>query len=134
MAKMDESQEKTWGLFCHLSAFGLFVFPPFGNILGPLIIWLIKKDESPYVDKQGKESLNFQISFTIYAFIAGILDRALSAARSGCGLGGTDHRGDPQGQQPRGVPISPEHPFSTLTRSGPDADDKACRTRTIFLF
>jgi uncharacterized Tic20 family protein len=73
MAKMDESQEKTWGLFCHLAAFGFFVFPAFGNILGPLIIWLIKKDESPYVDKQGKESLNFQISFTIYAIIAGIL-------------------------------------------------------------
>ncbi|MGB2908507.1 MAG: DUF4870 domain-containing protein [Candidatus Aminicenantaceae bacterium] len=73
MAKMDESQEKTWGMFCHLSAFGFFVFPAFGNILGPLVIWLIKKDESPYVDKQGKESLNFQISFTIYAFIAGIL-------------------------------------------------------------
>jgi len=73
MAKMDANQEKTWGLFCHLSAFALFIFPAFGNILGPLIIWLIKKDESPYVDKQGKESLNFQISFTIYAFFAGIL-------------------------------------------------------------
>jgi hypothetical protein len=73
MAKMDANQEKTWGLFCHLSAFALFIFPAFGNILGPLIIWLIKKDESPYVDKQGKESLNFQISFTLYAFLAGIL-------------------------------------------------------------
>jgi uncharacterized Tic20 family protein len=73
MAKMDANQERTWGLFCHLSAFALFIFPPFGNVLGPLIIWLIKKDESPYVDKQGKESLNFQISFSIYAFVSGIL-------------------------------------------------------------
>jgi uncharacterized Tic20 family protein len=70
---MDANQERTWGLFCHLSAFALFIFPAFGNVLGPLIIWLIKKDESPYVDKQGKESLNFQISFSIYAFISGIL-------------------------------------------------------------
>ncbi len=58
--------ERLWGMLCHLSAFAFFVFP-FGNILGPLIIWLIKKDEYPFVDDQGKESLNFQISVSIYA-------------------------------------------------------------------
>ncbi|NOR15577.1 MAG: DUF4870 domain-containing protein [Candidatus Aminicenantes bacterium] len=72
MAKMDESQEKTWGMLCHLAALSGFVIP-FGNIIGPLIIWLVKKEESEYVDKQGKESLNFQISMTIYAIVAGIL-------------------------------------------------------------
>ncbi len=73
MAKMDQKQERTWGMLCHLSAFGIFLFPALGNILGPLIIWLIKKDESPFVDNQGKESLNFQISFTIYCLISSIL-------------------------------------------------------------
>lgn len=58
--------ERLWGMLCHLSAFAFFVFP-FGNILGPLVIWLIKKDEYPFVDDQGKESLNFQISVSIYA-------------------------------------------------------------------
>ena len=50
----------------------MFVFP-LGNVIGPLIIWLIKKDESSFVDNQGKESLNFQISFTIYCAISAIL-------------------------------------------------------------
>ena len=69
---VDAGQEKTWALFCHLSAFAMFIFP-LGNILAPLTIWLIKKDELPLVDDQGKESINFQISVTIYLFIAGLL-------------------------------------------------------------
>jgi len=64
--------ERLWGMFCHLSALAFFVFP-FGNIIGPLFIWLIKKEEYPFVDEQGKESLNFQISMTIYAIGAAIL-------------------------------------------------------------
>jgi len=72
MAKMTESQERTWGMLCHLSALAGFIIP-FGNIIGPLVIWLIKKDESPFVDDQGKESLNFQISITIYCLIAAVL-------------------------------------------------------------
>ncbi len=58
--------EKMWGMFCHLAALAGFVGVPFGNILGPLILWLIKKDEMPFIDDQGKEALNFQISLTIY--------------------------------------------------------------------
>jgi len=72
MAKMEQKQERTWGMLCHLSALAAFIFP-LGNIFGPLIVWLVKKDESPFVDDQGKESLNFQISFTIYCIFAAIL-------------------------------------------------------------
>jgi hypothetical protein len=72
MAKMEESQERNWGMFCHLAAFATFLIP-FGNIIGPLIVWLVKKDESAFVDEQGKESLNFQISVTIYIIVAAIL-------------------------------------------------------------
>ncbi len=72
MAKMDQKQERTWGMLCHLSALAMFIFP-LGNIFGPLIVWLVKKDESSFVDDQGKESLNFQISFTIYCIFAAIL-------------------------------------------------------------
>ena len=68
----NSSEEKNWVLACHLSAFAMFVFP-LGNILAPLIIWLIKKDEYPLVDDQGKEALNFQISVTLYMFVSGIL-------------------------------------------------------------
>ncbi len=42
-------------------------------ILGPLIIWLIKKDQSAYLDAQGRELLNFQITYLIYAFASFLL-------------------------------------------------------------
>ena len=42
-------------------------------IIGPLIIWLMKKDQSPYLDAQGRELLNFQISYFIYAMISFVL-------------------------------------------------------------
>ncbi len=55
---------RTWAMFCHLA--GLCGFIPFGNIIAPLILWQMKKAEFPFVDGQGKEALNFQISVTIY--------------------------------------------------------------------
>jgi len=64
--------EKTMGMLCHLLALAGFVIP-LGNIIGPLIVWLIKKDQYAFVNSQGKESLNFQISITIYGIVAGIL-------------------------------------------------------------
>ena len=65
--------ERTWAMLCHFSALLIFVGIPFSNILAPLIIWLIKKEEMPFVEDQGKEVLNFQISMTIYLLISGIL-------------------------------------------------------------
>lgn len=63
------SDDRTWGILVHAVAFiGLVV--PFGNILGPLLVWAIKKDESAFVDENGKNALNFQISFTIYIVLA----------------------------------------------------------------
>jgi uncharacterized Tic20 family protein len=72
MAAMEEKDARTWAMFCHIGAFAGYIIP-FGNIIAPLIIWLIKKAESPLVDDQGKESLNFQISVNIYAFVALLL-------------------------------------------------------------
>ena len=64
--------EKLWGMLCHLLAFAGYIVP-FGNIIGPLIMWLVKKDQSKYVNKHGKSSLNFEISITIYVLVAIIL-------------------------------------------------------------
>lgn len=64
-----ESNEKTFGMLCHLSSLCAYIGIPFGSILGPLIFWLIKKDEMPLVDDQGKEALNFNITATIAAMI-----------------------------------------------------------------
>ncbi len=56
----------------HLSALaGIIV--PFGNVIGPLIAWLVKRDQSPLVDREGKEALNFQISMTIYMLVSALL-------------------------------------------------------------
>lgn len=69
---MVSQDEKTLGMLAHLLALAGFIVP-FGNIIGPLVIWLLKKDELPFVDHHGKESLNFQISIFIYSIIAVIL-------------------------------------------------------------
>ena len=69
---VPDKDARTLGMLCHLLALTAFIGIPFGNIIGPLIIWAIKKDEHPFVDDQGKESLNFQITMTI-AFIVGFL-------------------------------------------------------------
>lgn len=70
------SDERMWAMLCHLSTFAGYIMP-FGNILGPLVIWLIKKDEYAFVDDQGKEALNFQISVTIYTLASAILILAI---------------------------------------------------------
>ncbi|MEQ3635012.1 DUF4870 domain-containing protein [Alcanivorax sp.] len=69
---LAKQEERSLGLACHLLAFVGMVFP-FGNILGPLVIWLIKKDDSGFVDDQGKEALNFNITISIAGFVAFLL-------------------------------------------------------------
>jgi uncharacterized Tic20 family protein len=61
---------RMWAMFCHLAGLCNFILPAIGNIIGPLIIWQLKKEEHPFVDTNGKEALNFQISITIYAIIS----------------------------------------------------------------
>ncbi|MFO7889484.1 MAG: DUF4870 domain-containing protein [bacterium] len=68
-----KGNENLWVNLCHLTALSLFIGIPFGNILGPFIIWIIKKDEFASVDKEGKKSINFQISMTLYMIISGLL-------------------------------------------------------------
>ena len=65
-------EAQTWGMLAHLSALGGYVIP-FGNLVGPLLVWQLKKEVHPFVEQQGKEALNFQISMLIYAIVAAIL-------------------------------------------------------------
>jgi uncharacterized protein len=65
--------ERLWATLCHLSALIGFVLPIVGNIAGPLVFWILKKDEMPFVDINGKEAINFQISMSIYALCAVVL-------------------------------------------------------------
>lgn len=64
--------QNMWAMLCHLSALAGFVIP-FGHVVGPLVVWLMKKDEFPLVDDQGKEALNFQISMTIFMIVSAVL-------------------------------------------------------------
>lgn len=64
--------EKTWGLFAHLSAFSGIIIP-FGMVLGPLVVWLVGKDKSPFIDHHGKEALNFGITAAIAMAISALL-------------------------------------------------------------
>src|SRR5262245_64981382 len=66
-------EERNWAMLSHLLALTGYVGVPFGNIAAPLVIYLVKKDESPFVAEQSRESLNFQISVCIYWLISGVL-------------------------------------------------------------
>jgi len=65
--------DKNMAMLCHLLAI-------FTSFLGPLIIWLIKKDDSHFIDDQGKEALNFQITVLIAMIISGLLTFACIGA------------------------------------------------------
>ena len=69
---LPPTDARTVAMFCHLASFSGF-FIPLGNILGPLVLWLFKRYDSPYIDHHGKEALNFQISLTVYLIISAIL-------------------------------------------------------------
>lgn len=66
-------EEKKWALGAHLSAFAAFLLPSFGQIIGPLIVWLVKRDQSAFVEDQAKEALNFQITMTIAFVVSAVL-------------------------------------------------------------
>ena len=59
------NDERNWALFTHLASFAGFIMP-FGNLIGPFVIWLIKKNQSDLVDQHGKTAINFQISLLIW--------------------------------------------------------------------
>ncbi len=60
-----EKDSRLWGMLCHLSALAGLVVPFAGCVIGPLVIWMLKREEFPFVDDQGKEAVNFQIPFAI---------------------------------------------------------------------
>lgn len=67
-APQVSKDDQNWAMICHLSALAGFMIP-FGNILGPLIVWLIKRGEMPLVESNGKEAINFQITVSIAMLI-----------------------------------------------------------------
>ncbi len=75
---MDESltsyrDAKMWATLCHLAGFLSFVGIPFAGVIGPLAIWLVKREEHPLIDENGREALNFQLSLVVYSIIGFLL-------------------------------------------------------------
>ncbi|WP_210433582.1 DUF4870 domain-containing protein [Zobellella endophytica] len=64
--------EKNWAMFCHLSVFAGFIIP-LGNIIAPLVLWLMKRRASGYVDHHGREVLNFQITLLLAMVVCWLL-------------------------------------------------------------
>jgi len=73
MAETTSKNDKTWAMLCHLSGLSIFLGMPLGNVVLPLVIWLLKREESELVNINGKEAVNFQISMTLYLLLAGLL-------------------------------------------------------------
>ncbi|WP_058308076.1 DUF4870 domain-containing protein [Gracilibacillus massiliensis] len=63
---MTNNDERLFAMLIYLLSF-------FTAIIGPIIIWMVKRDESDFIDYHGKEYLNFFISFTIYGIVSGLL-------------------------------------------------------------
>ena len=69
---MLDNHQKNIATFIHLSTFSRFLIP-FGNFIGPIILWVTNKDKSEFIDTHGKQAINFQISILLYAIILGTL-------------------------------------------------------------
>lgn len=64
--------ERTWGMLAHLAALAGLLFPLVGNVVGPLLVWLNKREQSAFVGEQALESLNFNISVSIAAVVCAV--------------------------------------------------------------
>lgn len=69
---MVDNHQKNLATVIHLSTFTRF-FIPFGNFIGPIVLWAANKDKSEFVDQHGKQAINFQISILLYAIIIGTI-------------------------------------------------------------
>jgi uncharacterized protein len=69
----NSQEDRNWGMIAHLSALAVFIAPFLGGVLGPLIVWLIKRDTSAFAGESAKEALNFNITVLIGYLICGVL-------------------------------------------------------------
>ena len=83
LSKVDE---RNWAVIAHASTFaGMLV--PGGNVLGPLVVWILKKDQMPEVGQHAKDALNFHLCLTIYLAVAAFLSVFLIGVPIMIGLG-----------------------------------------------
>jgi uncharacterized Tic20 family protein len=66
-------RERTFATWMHLSGLCSYIGIPVGHILVPLVLWLLKRNESAFLDQQGREILNFQLTITFYLIFSYLL-------------------------------------------------------------
>ncbi|WP_298894279.1 DUF4870 domain-containing protein [uncultured Psychroserpens sp.] len=69
---MLDNHQKNIATFIHLSTFSRFIIP-LGNYIGPIVLWMVNKDKSEFIDNHGKQAINFQISILLYTLILGTI-------------------------------------------------------------
>jgi uncharacterized protein len=67
------ADERTWAMVAHFSALAAFIVPPIGGVLGPLVVWLVKREQSAFVAEAAKEALNFNIVVLLGALVCVLL-------------------------------------------------------------
>lgn len=70
---LPSPEARQWAMLCHYAAFAWLLAPMIGNVIGPLILWQLKKDVDPFVDDQGREAVNFQITFSLLLALCSLL-------------------------------------------------------------
>ena len=70
---LSPREARKWAMICHIIALTGILANGIGYLLGPLIVWLIKKEDDPFIDEQGKEAVNFQITMFIAVFVSAFL-------------------------------------------------------------
>jgi uncharacterized Tic20 family protein len=68
-----DAEQRTMAMLAHLASLSGYIGVPFGSLVGPVLVWLIKKDTMPFVDAHGKEAVNFNLSVMIYALVSAVL-------------------------------------------------------------
>jgi uncharacterized Tic20 family protein len=68
----SDIETRRWAAATHIAAIAGYVIP-FGNIIGPLLVWQLKKEDGQLIDDQGKESVNFQITVSIAMLVSALL-------------------------------------------------------------
>lgn len=68
-----DAEARKWAMLCHFAAFFWLLVPMVGNVIAVLVVWQLKKDSDPFIDEQGKEALNFQITYSVAMMVCGAL-------------------------------------------------------------
>lgn len=121
-------------VLCQLLQFaGLII--PFGSLLAPLILWLVKRSESAFLDEIGKEVINFEISLLIYSLICGLLIFVIIGffMLAVLGLGtGADHHRDDEGLRGAGLPLSLDYSLHPVRAGNPADGTETADFRNVF--